>query len=219
MSATVRSMTHEELLTEYLKTKDQGLFTLIYERMRHALYSLALRLLESPADAEDVVQDVFCKLLEVEPEEIRSAESFLFRMVWTRAIDHQRHENGGIRDGLRSLDVAMAQYHAPTTDAMSKVYNSPDMLDEPIDHKAKSGLDRMEDEEDRLARQKLWEEVETVVGELPEDQQRTIDAYYARDLGLDEIAALFNLPKETVRSRLRRGMATLPRNLRQRTPA
>ena len=100
-----RRMTDEALLTEYLKTKDHDLFAVLYERMQERMYAHAMQITKSPDASAEIVQDVFCKLLEVSPQEIRSADSFLFRMVWTRAIDRHRQENGGIRDGMISLDA------------------------------------------------------------------------------------------------------------------
>ena len=70
-------MSDEALLTEYLKTKDHGLFAALYERMRKRMYAHAVKVVKSPETAEEIVQEVFCKLLEVAPQKIRSAESFL----------------------------------------------------------------------------------------------------------------------------------------------
>ena len=74
-------MTDEELLTEYLKTKDRELFTILHERMRDRLYALALHMIHLPDDAEDIVQTVFCKLCKARSQEIRSAEGFLKTMT------------------------------------------------------------------------------------------------------------------------------------------
>ena len=98
-------MTDEELLTEYLKTKDRELFTILHERMRDRLYSLALHMIHLPDDAEDIVQTVFCKLCKARSQEIRSAEGFLKTMTKRAALDHQRKEHSGVREGMISLDA------------------------------------------------------------------------------------------------------------------
>jgi DNA-directed RNA polymerase specialized sigma24 family protein len=57
----------EELLMNYLSTKDEELFNILYKRMHKRLYALAMRILKSPGDAEDVTQDVFLKLCDYGP--------------------------------------------------------------------------------------------------------------------------------------------------------
>jgi len=93
-------MTDEELLTEYLRTKDNGLFTALYERMHDGLCAVARRI--APKDADDVVQDAFCKLCRLEPQEVNPG--FMVKMVQNLAICRSR-----CRKQKRevSLDVVM----------------------------------------------------------------------------------------------------------------
>jgi len=87
-----------------LSTND-GLYTTYTSGFRH-LYALLLKILHSPEDAEDIVQDVFCKICEIEPREFYPpVESFLFKMVQNLAIDFQREEKNSVRRGIVSLET------------------------------------------------------------------------------------------------------------------
>jgi len=195
-----RRMTDEELLTEYLKTKDHDLFAVLHERMQERMYAHAMQITKSPDASAEIVQDVFCKLLEVSSQEIRSADSFLFRMVWTRAIDRHRQENGGIRDGMISLDALDNQ-----DDSWEESEDDDrdfDPLDDLVDRRRESSSSEANES-------RLWEEVKDVLDRLPAKQREAVEAYYCRGLETSEIAEMLGVPYETVRTRIRRGMATL----------
>jgi len=208
MSVCKCAMTNEELLTEYLKTKDQELFTILYKRMYRPAYALAKRILHSPEDAEDIAQDVFCKLCELdpEPEPIRSAESFLFKMVQNLSLNLHRDDNTGVREGMVSLTKLKSAAAARHADGQKGATTNADLLEEPIDN-------RVESSDEHLQRQELWEETKLVLDRLPANQREAIEAYYGRGLEIDEIAESFELPWHTVRTRIRRGMATLRQTL------
>ena len=202
-------MNEEELLTKYLETKDENLFADLYGCMYTRLYAHALQMMKSANDAEDVVQDVFVKLLELEPQEIRCAESFLFRMVWSRAIDCHRHEKAGVRDGMISLEILERREKARMF-SNSKEDDEASNFDGIADR-------RIEFAEGHEYRMKLWKETKSVLAELPDDQRKAVEDYYCHGLTIDEIAEMEGIPWQTIRSRIRRGMSVLrdalaPRN-------
>ncbi len=181
-----KHMTDEELLTEYLKTKDHDLFADLYERMHQRLYGLALQML--PNDAEDIVQDVFCKLCELEPREFYPpAESFLFRVLWNLAIDRQRHEQGGAGAKMVSLTTLKLE-------------------EEPID-------ERMESASERAEKRELWEQVKDAVDLLPPRQQKAIRLYYWQDLTIAETAEMLGIEEDAAETLIRRGRDRLRKML------
>ena len=58
-----------------------------YEQYKPLLFGLAYRMLGSAADAEDVVQDVFARYLQLEPEAVRNEKAYLTRMTANRCIN------------------------------------------------------------------------------------------------------------------------------------
>lgn len=204
MSVSKDARTDEELLTEYLKTKNRDLFAVLYERMQDRMYAHAMQITKSPDASAEVVQDVFCKLLEVDPQKIRSADSFLFRMVWTRAIDRHREENRGVREDMVSLD-AMNEDQEPLEDS-----EDDDCHFDPIDDLVDRRKDSLVSE---VHKSELWEEVKDVLDQLPAGQKEAVEAYYCRGLAINEIAEMLGVPWQTIRTRIRRGMATLRASL------
>jgi DNA-directed RNA polymerase specialized sigma subunit len=49
-------------LIERVARRDRQAFNQLYDRFAPLVYSLALRMLKAPADAEDLLQDVFVQL-------------------------------------------------------------------------------------------------------------------------------------------------------------
>jgi RNA polymerase sigma-70 factor (ECF subfamily) len=68
---------------------DTRAFALLVERYRDRAYGLALRLVRSPSDAEEVAQDAFVRAWR-SLADFRGESSFgtwLYRIVWRRALD------------------------------------------------------------------------------------------------------------------------------------
>lgn len=62
----------------------------LYREHRSMLIGLAYRMLGSVVDAEDIVQDAFIAFAQVPEENVRSAKSYLCKMVANRCIDKLR---------------------------------------------------------------------------------------------------------------------------------
>ncbi|MCK8488308.1 RNA polymerase sigma-70 factor [Paenibacillus sp. MBLB2552] len=59
----------------------------LYEKYKRLLFKLAYQLTGSVTDAEDVVQDVFLKLVDVPPEKLTEPKAYLCKMVTNRCRD------------------------------------------------------------------------------------------------------------------------------------
>ncbi|ANY76264.1 RNA polymerase subunit sigma-24 [Paenibacillus ihbetae] len=62
----------------------------LFEQYRALLFTLAYQLTGSTADAEDVVQDVFYKAHEIQPERLKEPKAYLCKMVTNRCLDLQK---------------------------------------------------------------------------------------------------------------------------------
>ncbi|SMF00752.1 RNA polymerase sigma factor, sigma-70 family [Paenibacillus barengoltzii] len=62
----------------------------LYDKYKALLFTLAYQLTGSAADAEDVVQDVFFKACDVDPERLREPKAYLCKMVTNRCLDLQK---------------------------------------------------------------------------------------------------------------------------------
>lgn len=63
----------------------------LYEAYQPLLFSLSYRILGSVMDAEDIVQDVFISLNNIEdPQSIENMKAYLCKMATNRSIDKLR---------------------------------------------------------------------------------------------------------------------------------
>jgi len=59
----------------------------LYQQYKGLLFTLAYQLTGSASDAEDVMQDVFLKLYDVQPEKLMEPKAYLCKMVTNRCLD------------------------------------------------------------------------------------------------------------------------------------
>jgi RNA polymerase sigma-70 factor, ECF subfamily len=151
----------------------------VFRRHGGAVFGLAKRVLQSPAEAEDVTQEVFLRL-------------------WN---EPDRFDPG--RGPLRSF--LLAQAHGRAVDAVRS--STSRRLREARDavHRAASAYD-MEHEAWDLA---LADQVARAMGELPDEERRAIELAYFDGHTYREVARLLEQPEGTVKSRIRNGMRRL----------
>lgn len=110
----------DRITLERARRGDMAAYAAIYDRFGSACYNLALRVLGEPAAAEDIVQDVFLKLMHT----LRSFRgdapfgAWLKRMVANATIDALRLNNRFRDDDVDALFESMP---APSADAESRV--------------------------------------------------------------------------------------------------
>jgi RNA polymerase sigma-70 factor (family 1) len=75
-----------------MKRGDEGAFRALYERYHAALYRNALKLVQVPAEAQDVIQEVFISLWEERArlDITRPVSGWLFTLSYHRAVNHLR---------------------------------------------------------------------------------------------------------------------------------
>lgn len=176
---------HEDAaLLQRMARGDQSACAALYDRFSRPLYSLALRILDEPADAEDVVQDVFLALWEKAATfEAQRGSAFGWAVTLTRnrAIDKLRTR--------RRRSQLLADSFAgdlPGTSAPP----APDSLD-------------------NLAAQETSSAVRAALASLPAEQVRALELAFFSGLTQQEIAARLAEPLGTVKARIRRGLFKL----------
>jgi RNA polymerase sigma-70 factor (ECF subfamily) len=201
----VSDMTDEQLLTDYLQTKKEELYNAIDERMRPRLYALGLRILKSPEDAEDIVQDVFFKLLEMksQPDPIRSAESFLFRALWNLCIDQKRAEKTDVLHGAVSLDVF--EHPELVKDDADYTGTEPRFREPPDQNSTLT--------ESQIRARELQLEARLALENLPTTQKEAVELFHCRSMTVSEAADIVGTTETTIEMRVRRGIKNLRKAL------
>lgn len=165
----------------------------LYDQHSRAVYSLALRIVQVEAEAEDVVQDVFAQVFrqaERYDESRGSVIGWLLTITRTRAIDHLRAKKrvpGG--RFTREPEVAAANLPDPRANQETQTLTSEQV-----------------------------QRVRRALSALPADQRTAIELAYYDGLSQSEIAARLAQPLGTVKSRIRAAMQRLREALEMDNP-
>ena len=174
---------------------DEALLSLISEGQQEALASLfrryartvrvvALRVLKDPAEAEDLLQDIFVlihRLSATFDSSKTSAQFWILQMTYRRAISRRRHLN-------------------------SRHFYTQVELDEGAMPAADSGSAHSEGS----IGQRLAElDLQKMFGALSEDQQKTLRLHFIEGYTLDEIATKLGQSKRNIRNHSFRGLERL----------
>ena len=169
-------------LTQWRETRQPEVLGELLKAQRDRAYSVAVRVTGSTADAEDVVQQAFIKLLSRTSgfEDVEAFELAVYRAVVQCALD-------AIRQRKRRL--------------MREAQASPSTGDEPVVQSAPSETQEERAEVLTLLRQ--------AVDELPDDERVPTVLCYYQGLSPTQTARTLELPRETVRARLARALTHL----------
>ncbi len=172
-------------LMERLIQKDARALEALYDRHSRALYSLALRILQQAASAEEIVQDIFLQLWR-NARQYQSARGpllpWLLTVARNRALDRLRLKGERQRRREDTLDLQPVAVCAPNLEAQ---------------------IDR----ERRAAR------VRALIRALPAQQQKAIELAFFEGLSHSEIAEALSEPLGTVKSWIRNGLLRLKEGL------
>ena len=158
-----------------------GWFERLVEDHQGLAYAVALRVVNDPAVAEDVVQEAFLSVWRQAStyDGMRgSMRTWILTVVRNRAIDRVRAERSRPTSGATDID-ALVTLHADT-DVWADV---------------SAQLDR--------------EAVIAALGGLPSEQRETIELAYYSGLTHVEIADRMSVPLGTVKGRMRMGLQKL----------
>jgi RNA polymerase sigma-70 factor (ECF subfamily) len=168
---------------------DRNAFARFYDRHARQVYPLILRITRDPADAADVLQEVFWEAWQgaasYDPGR-GTPEAWIFMRARTRAIDK-----------VRSVRRRSETFVAPADERVTAAAADP-------------GGDAAERAEDRGL-------VLGALGQLPEAQREVIELAYYGGLTQTEIAERLKQPLGTVKTRIRLGLERL-REVLKRSP-
>ncbi len=179
---------HRELAAS-LARGDKAALARLYDLLAKPLYSLAVRITNDSAEAQDVVQDVFLQL-------------------WNKAADYEPSRGSYFSWAAtltrnRALDrVRMRQRRNEIVQA-----SAPDIL--PADNQDL-------DSSDSLWLREKASVVRSALGALPAEQKGAIELAFFGGLTQQQIAAKLGEPLGTVKARIRRGLLRLREALSSR---
>lgn len=176
MSSDVQS---DESLVAAIQRKDVRALESFYDRHRVLAYSLAVRLVGNPGDAEDVVQEAFLNVWRAAGtyrQDRSSGRSWLLSIVHHRAIDKLRSRQSRLQ---------------------------PVVLEDDMDVAASSDVWR------EVSENLTGDDVRGALQQLPPEQRETIELAYYKGFTHSQIAELMEVPLGTVKGRMRIGLHKL----------
>lgn len=158
----------------------------LYDRHSPALLSLSRRILDSPSDAEEILQEVFLH-------------------VWNQA---ERYDAGrsSVATWLVLITRSRAIDRLRTRKVVERTHETAHQED-PVEHTSPEGVEAVLIQERR-------ERVQREIQKLPPEQRQVLDLAFYEGLTQSEIAARTDLPLGTVKTRTLLAMKKLRSALR-----
>jgi RNA polymerase sigma-70 factor (ECF subfamily) len=181
------SLNSPAYLIRQTANQDREAFSQLYDRFSCLVYTLAMRMLRMPSDAEDLLQEVFVQVWHQAnrySEERGSPEAWIINIARSRAIDKLRARRRMEKSFVLTDDPA----HAESTENVES---------------------SAAESETKLA-------MNSALAILPEPQRRVLALAYFEGLSQTEIADRLKEPLGTVKTRMRSGIHRLRDMLRSK---
>lgn len=168
---------------------------IIVDKERKGLFGFIRKYVNVKEDAEDILQDVFYSLTSAfdEIEYIEKVTSWLYRTARNKIIDLYRKRKAKPVDFYFVNDEDDDE-QLSLADILPSVGNRP---------------------EDKVMGEFIWEEIEDVLSELPEEQREVFILNELEQMSFKEISVLTNVPVNTLLSRKRYAVLYLRKQLKE----
>jgi RNA polymerase sigma-70 factor (ECF subfamily) len=176
----------ERHLLARCRAGDTRAFSVLVDRYRDRAYGLALRMVRSPSDAEEVAQDAFVRAWR-SLADFRGDSSFgtwLYRIVWRRAVDR-----AAVLRNRKGKETALEEMPEIGRTAAARESSPADTSDA-------SEWDR-------------------ITEGLSDAQRAVVTLFYYEDMALKDVARVLDMPEGTVKTHLSRARAALRARYRE----
>jgi len=179
-------------LLQRIAARDDAALAELYDRHHRPAFAIIRRIVQSPSDAEEVLQETFVRVwsrAETYDARLGSPAAWVVRIARNRAIDRVRARQ------------ARADVNAP--------------VPAPDDAAPARDLPSHDTPESLLHSTYAARAVRGAVAALPAAQRTLIEAAFFEGYTHQELAARFGVPLGTVKTRIRNGLASLRMHLEQ----
>jgi RNA polymerase sigma-70 factor (ECF subfamily) len=180
------------VLVQRAQAGDRDALSALVQSQQTYVYSIAMSLMHNPADAADMTQEAFIRLLR-SLGTYRGETKFttwLYRLVTNICLDGLRRRGRPVE----SLDDTASMQSGD--DAQSAGERLADN-------------DRWTHPEEELELRESATEVRAALGQLPAPQRLALTLHYFQEMRYEDIADTMGLPLNTVKSHIRRGKERL----------
>jgi len=180
------------VLVQRAQAGDRDALSALIQSQQTYVYSIAMSLMHNPADASDMTQEAFVRLLR-SLGTYRGETKFttwLYRLVTNICLDGLRRRGRPVD----SLDEpASTQAGDETTSAGDRLADN----------------DRWTHPEEEVELRESASEVRAALDQLPAAQRLALTLHYFQEMRYEDIADTMGLPLNTVKSHIRRGQERL----------
>jgi len=177
-------------LVQRAQAGDPAAVSALVQSQQTYVYSIAMSLMHNPADAADMTQEAFVRLL-------RSLGTYRAETKFTTWL--YRLVTNICLDGLRRRGRPIDSLDEPTS-TQEDSQTAGDRL---------ADSDRWTQPEQEVELRESASEVRAALDELPPAQRLALTLHYFEDMRYEDIAETMNLPLNTVKSHIRRGKERL----------
>jgi len=184
-------VTADLALLQRIAARDDAAVAEFYDRHSRLTFAIIRRILQSPSDAEEVLQETFVRVwsrADTYDPRLGSPAAWVVRIARNRAIDRLRARQ------------ARADVNAPVPAAAEAAPPEPPTRETP---------------ETMLQNAFAAMAVRGAVAELPAPQRTLIEAAFFEGYTHQELSARFGVPLGTVKTRIRNGLVSLRVRLEQ----
>ncbi len=196
----------DDALVAATRAGDRDAYKTLVERYQSRIFAMALDIVKSREDAEDVVQESFVKAF-LSLDKFKGESSFftwLYRIAFNMAVDVKRKS---ARRGGNHFEYKESLGVSPSGRSEA---DSGETLGAPVQH--------VEGPHEALARKQTGQKIQEVLRELSDDHRAVITLREIDGLNYDEIAEALDVPRGTVMSRLCYARKALQKALREFAP-
>ena len=174
-------------LLQRIAGRDEAALAELYDRHSRLAYSVIMRILRNPSDAEDVLQETFVRVwsrADTYDALLGSPAMWLTRIARNRAIDRLRARRAS---GNVAVEAAVQPGAAPRSEQPA-TRNTPETV---------------------LEDQTIADAVRTALASLTPAQRALIEAAFFEGYTHAELATRFGMPLGTVKTRIRTGLTAM----------
>jgi RNA polymerase sigma-70 factor (ECF subfamily) len=179
-------------LVQRAQAGDREALSALVQSQQTYVYSIAMSLMHNPADAADMTQEAFIRLL-------RSLHTYRAETKFTTWL--YRLVTNICLDGLRRRGRAVDSLDEPSsTQGGDDAQTAGERL---------ADTDRWTQPEEEIELRESATEVREALVSLPTSQRLALTLHYFEDLRYEDVAEVMGLPLNTVKSHIRRGKERL----------
>jgi RNA polymerase sigma-70 factor (ECF subfamily) len=194
---------YKDNIIKKIREGDSNSFRLFVDEYKSKAYSLCIKILKNPEDAEDALQESFLKLFRAitdgQFEEKSKLSTYFYTIVYNTAVDNYKKIKK-INFGMISIDVEDSDF--------SEGDELTSRLKENLTEKTDTDI-RTAIQDKHFAEKEIKELVDKYIKNLPEQYSIILNMFYLNDMSYEEITQILKLPIGTVKNRLFRAKEKL----------